>query len=346
MFFFRKTSMHDFGKRLRYLYAFANRRLVHLNLQILYQCNFRCKICDFWKEPYKRMPKLSASDVWAISEKLRAIGPLIVSIGGGEPLLHPELPEIVRALAKFHFPVMICNGWFVTPHRARELFKAGLYEISISLDYADPTKHDAQRGMPGAFAQARQALQTLAKNRVYPHQRVHMISVIMQDNLHEIEPLVRLAQKIGVTYLVTLYSHARGTKTQRLPQKGISAHLLTLRKKYPNFVALRGYLSRFTEATRNQWKVLPCYAGKNLFNIDCQGNVTRCIDRLDDVAGNILTDEIFSIKKALLRQYETIECGDCWTSCRGNIETLMYGQRRLLNLRDSYLMTKNLPLGA
>lgn len=334
--------MHDLRKRLRYLYSFVTRQLVHLNLQILYQCNFRCAICDFWKKPYKEMPMFSLSDLSTISEKLRSTGPLIVSIGGGEPFLHPELTGIVYALARHHFPVMICNGWYVTPDRARELFKSGLYEISISLDYADPGKHDRQRGVPGAFDHALQALEVLHKNRAYPHQRVHMISVIMDDNLSEIEPLIKLAQEIGITYLVTLYSHGRGSKKSRASQKDASVYLLDLKKKYPNFVALRGYLSRFTQASAKG--AFPCYAGKNLFNIDCQGNVTRCIDRLDDVAGNMLTDDITSIKQALRKQFETNDCGDCWTSCRGNIESLMYGYRRFEDLLDSYQVTRSIPI--
>lgn len=334
--------MHDLGKRLRYTYSFIRKRLVHLNLQILYQCNFRCSICDFWKEPYKSMPQLSAANAEIIAEKLKAAGPLIVTIGGGEPLLHQELTEIVRAFSTNNFPVMICNGWFLTPDRARELLEAGLYEVSISVDYADPEKHDQQRGMPGSFERALAGLDMLHRNRVHPSQRVHMISVIMDDNLMEIEPLIQLAQKIGITYLVTLYSHSRGTKAVRASRADISAHLLTLRKKYPNFVGVRGYLSRFTEAMNGG--VNPCYAGKNLFNIDCQGNVTRCIDRLDRVAGNILTSDFRTIKRELRKQHDSNDCAACWTSCRGNIETLMYGSQRLVNLWDSHQVTKNVPL--
>jgi MoaA/NifB/PqqE/SkfB family radical SAM enzyme len=316
---------------------------VHLNLQILYQCNFRCTICDFWKEPYKSMPHLSAMDARTIAGKLGSTGPLIVSIGGGEPLLHPELTEIVRTFAQDHFPVMICNGWYMTAHQARDLFKAGLYEVSISLDYADPAKHDSQRGMPGAFDRAVAGLEMLHANRTHPRQRVHMISVIMDDNLDEIEPLIRLARKMGITYLITLYSHARGSKASRNPDHDVSARLLDLRKRYPNFVGVRGYLSRFTEATSGKG-VLPCYAGKNLFNIDCQGNVTRCIDRLDNVAGNILKEDFRTIERALGNQHQENDCGECWTSCRGNIETLMYGTRRLGNLIDSHEVTKRVPL--
>ncbi len=335
--------MRDLGKRLRYAYSFMRKRLVHLNLQILYQCNFSCTICDFWKEPYKSMPKLSASDARIISEKLRGRGPMIVSIGGGEPLLHPELPEICRALAVHHFPVMICNGWYMTPEKARELWNAGLYEVSISLDYADPARHDQQRGRAGAYDRALAGLETLFTTRVHPYQRVHMISVLMDDNLDEIEPLIKLAQDRGITYLVTLYSHGRGSKASRNPHSDVSARLLELKRKYPNFVAVRGYLARFTHATIGKG-VAPCYAGKNLFNIDCRGNVTRCIDRLDQVAGNILTDNVTAILRELGKQYEANDCGACWTSCRGNIETLMYGPQRFANYLDSYQMTKNVPL--
>lgn len=336
--------MRELGKKVKYAYSFLRRRLVHLNLQLLYRCNFRCTICDFWKEPYTKMPMLSASDVTVMSGKLQKIRPLIVSLGGGEPLLHPELVEIVHTLEKNHFPVMICNGWYVTPELARDLFKAGLYEISISVDYANSEKHDRQRGVAGAFDRAVHALETLHKNRIRPHQRVHMISVVMDDNIEEIEPLIRLACEIGITYLVTLYSHGRGSKESRISRRDISDHLLSLKRKYPNFVALRGYLTRFTEAVTTSNGVIPCYAGKNLFNIDCQGNVTRCIDTLDRIAGNILKDDFTDIKRALLKQHEANDCGHCWTSCRGNIESLMYGGQRIMNMLDTYRITRSVPL--
>lgn len=331
-------------KKMKYLWSFSRHNLVHLNLQLLYQCNFRCKICDFWKEPYTSMPQLSADNISIISEKVAEAGPMIVSIGGGEPLLHPELQQIIRTLSDRHFPVMISNGWYVTPENARAMFKAGLYEISISVDYADAAHHDRQRGTPGAFDRALYALDTLNKNRVRPDQRVHMISVIMDDNLDDIEDLIRMARSLGVTYLVTMYSHERGKKTSRHSHRDISAHLCHLREKYPEFVAIRGYLSQFTVAATSDRGVEPCYAGKNLFNIDCQGNVTRCIDRLNHGAGNILTDDFSIIRKNLLRQYDTNDCGACWTSCRGNIESLMYGKQRLRNLYDSYQVTKSRPL--
>ncbi len=332
-------------KKLAYAYSFLRKQLIHLNLQLLYSCNFKCKICDFWKEPYARHPHLSVDQAKIISEKLKPLGPLVVSIGGGEPLLHKNLIEIIQIMAKDNFPVMICNGWYITPENAKELFRAGLHEVSISVDYASAEKHDEQRGKKGAFDHAISALETLQKNRAHADQRVHMISVIMDDNIDEVESLIKIAKSIGVTYLITFYSHGRGKKENRSLYTDISKRLLSLQKQYKEFVSIPEYIQRFAEVDNNAG-ITPCYAGKNLFNIDSQGNVTRCIDMLEDVAGNILTDDLNVIKQNLHNQFKTNACGECWTSCRGSIETLRYGKQSISNLIVYYNMVKAVPLVA
>ena len=117
---------NETGKRLRYCLRVAKREMVHLNLQVLYRCNFKCGICDFWSSPdFAARPELTAAQAGLMAEKLRPLRPLIVSIGGGEPLLHPEVEEITKAFSRDHFPVMITNGWFMTPAKARALFARG-----------------------------------------------------------------------------------------------------------------------------------------------------------------------------------------------------------------------------
>lgn len=337
-------AMREIGKMARYAASFAARRLVHTNLQLLYDCNLSCRICDFWEPKWKAEPRLSLAQVEVIARKLAAIGPQIISIGGGEPLLHPELAGIVRALSRRHFPVMICNGWYVTPDNARALFEAGAYEVSVSVDYADRAKHDRQRGVDGAFDRAISALEILNRSRVNPHQRVHMISVVMDDNLDEIEPLIRLSRRMGITYLVTLYSDARGAKESRAIPADVSRRLLALKSAYPEFVALRGYVAQFSRAVRDGG-IGPCRAGANLCNIDSRGNMALCIDRMDDPVGNILMDGPEVLVRRLREKVRTNACRDCWTSCRGSIETLMYGPARTGNLWDYYQMARSVGIG-
>lgn len=330
-------------KKLRFGYSFLRKRLCHVNLQVSYSCNFHCQICDFWKEDYRDKPRMTLGQVHTIAERLRPAGPQIVSVGGGEPLMHPDIVNIAGILSRNNFVAMICNGWFVTPEMARALFSAGIYEVSVSVDYADPAKHDAQRGCRGAFDRAIKALEILRKARSRADQRVHMISVLMNDNLDDIEPLIELSRKIGVTYLVTLYSDNRGTKTPRSPSMDIASRLLALKARYPEFVAVRGYLERFTEAVAHGG-IYPCMAGRNLLNIDSQGNVTLCIDQLENPTGNIFVDPLSEILAGTNERQRNGNCSGCWTSCRGTVESLMYGRRFVRNLLDYYRMTKAVPL--
>lgn len=333
------------AKKAQYAYNFIRGRLVHTNLQLLYDCNFRCQICDFWRPGQVRRPRLSAAQVAVIAEKLGRIGPQIVSIGGGEPLLHPELVEIVRLLSRQHFPVMICNGWFVTPERARALFEAGIYEVSISVDYADPDRHDRQRGMPGAHRRALEALEVLERSRVHPWQRVHMISVVLDDNLGDLPVLIERCADLGITYLVTLYSDARGKMPSRSLPRDLGERLLELKARYPRFVALRGYLARFSEAAR-QGGVGGCQAGRLLCNVDSQGAVSLCIDRVDEPVGNLLDDPVETVVAALGQAHRRNRCTGCWTSCRGSIESVRRPREALGNLLDYVQMTREAPLGA
>ena len=91
-------------------------------------------------------------------------------------------------------------------------------------------------------------------------------------------------------------------------------------------------------------EIKPCRAGRNLFNIDSTGAVSTCIDRLDDPVGNILEDDVDTLYRRLADQQRTSDCGACWTSCRGPVETMMYGRERLRNLRDMDNMLKDVPL--
>ena len=105
------------GRKLRYAWSLVAGRMLHVNLQILYNCNCRCRICDFWRGAYRDRPQMSVDQAAIVADKLNEIGPQIVSIGGGEPLLHPDLEALARTLARHHFPVLITNGTLVTPDR-------------------------------------------------------------------------------------------------------------------------------------------------------------------------------------------------------------------------------------
>jgi MoaA/NifB/PqqE/SkfB family radical SAM enzyme len=100
-----------------------------------------------------------------ISSKLAEAGSMIVPIEGGEPLLRADIADIVRAFARYHHPILFTNGWRVTPAVANNSGARGLSEVGVSLDYADPARHDAHRGEPGTFDAALRAVGSCATPR-------------------------------------------------------------------------------------------------------------------------------------------------------------------------------------
>lgn len=333
-----ESELNYYRKSLNLVSAFFRKHFIHCNLQVTYRCNFECQICDFWKDDYDKTRELSLKDVEIISKKLSELGTIIVSLAGGEPLIRKDLYQIIGILNKNHFPILITNGWYINEENSKAILRAGLQEISVSVDYANPAKHDTQRGAPGAFDKAINALKLLRKNRPYRRNRIHMITVLMDDNLEEIEPLIKLSREIGVTYMVNLYSFNRGTKTGKLPANNVTQYLLSLKKKYPEFITLHSYIERLDQAI-SKGGIGNCQTGRLLLNIDNKGNVARCTETLGEPVGNILTQSMTDIRRSLWDRYKNQDCALCWTSCRGFVES-MYTPPRWKQFKDFLITVK------
>lgn len=332
-------ELHYQHRSLKLGLVFFRRRLIHCNLQVTYRCNFRCQICDFWKEPHDSSDELTVEQIRRIGRKLNRLGTMVISLGGGEPLMREDLYQVIAVLNETnHFPILITNGWFVNETVAKEILRAGLQEISVSVDYADPAKHDAQRGCVGSWNRAIKALELLNRYRPDHRNRVHMITVLMDDNLEEVEPLLQLCRDLGVTYFINLYSSGRGTKPSRAPDGKVTDKLLELKTKYSEFISLTSYVGQFDQAIA-EGGIGNCQAGYLTFNIGSRGEVSRCIDTIDEPVGNILTDEITDLRDRLQKAQKKGSCAQCWTSCRGSVESL-YMPPRIRQFREFYVSVK------
>jgi len=72
-------------------------------------------------------------------DKLGDLGTSVVTISGGEPLLHPELDQIIGRIRKNGIVAgMITNGYLLMPDRIERLNQAGLEWLQISIDNVNP----------------------------------------------------------------------------------------------------------------------------------------------------------------------------------------------------------------
>jgi MoaA/NifB/PqqE/SkfB family radical SAM enzyme len=100
------------------------------------RCNLSCTYCNEYDDYSKPVPV--ATMVSRIN-KLADLGTSILTLSGGEPLLHPELDEIISAMrGRGVLACMITNGYLLTPERVRRLNRAGLDHMQISIDNVMP----------------------------------------------------------------------------------------------------------------------------------------------------------------------------------------------------------------
>jgi len=316
----RTAHLSPWQKKMRLARTFALGRPIWCAWQVTYRCNFRCTFCNYWKESAHREEELSLAEIEKGSANLATIGSLLVSIAGGEPFLRKDLPQVVEAISRYHFAFITTNGFLVTRRLARELYDAGLWGISISIDYADEKAHDAARGVRGAFRKAVQALEIFSEERTRPYQRVNLMAVLMNDNLEDMEGLIRLAEKVGANFMVQPYSDLKTGEKRFLPSQGSSRVLLELKRRYPHFLSNPEFLAKFDLAVSEG--VPGCLAGKRFFNIDNVGRVAPCVENRFAPVGKV-TDEPFGPVMKRLRSSAPEDCRGCWYNCRGEIESLL-----------------------
>ncbi len=309
------------AKKWRLLRQWTARYPMWCAWQVTYRCNFRCGFCGYWQDPRGAESEPSADQIGQACRKLDKLGTMLISLAGGEPLLRADIVEIVRKVARFHIPFITTNGWLLTPELARQLFQAGLWGVSVSIDYADPAMHDKRRGAKGAFDRAVRALDYLTAARVHRWQRVNVMTVLLHDNLDHIEPLLRLAARHDAYLMVQPYGMLKtGHDLFCCRQEGVSQRLLNLRQRYRNFLSNPHFLSRFDEALNGG--VAGCRAGSAFFSIDSLGEVSSCVEPCATPVGNIYQDDGQVLMRRLRQQARGNNCRQCWYNCRGEVEML------------------------
>ncbi|MFN8417427.1 MAG: radical SAM protein [Cytophagaceae bacterium] len=113
------------------------------NYYVTYRCNATCSFCDIWEKPSPYVTPLQAEQNF---RDLKKLGVKIIDFTGGEPLLHRELPTLLRLAKKYGMITTVTTNGLLYPKRATEL-KGLIDMLHFSLDAADASTHDTMRGV-------------------------------------------------------------------------------------------------------------------------------------------------------------------------------------------------------
>lgn len=164
---------------------------------LTYKCQCRCAHCG--TTPYAAKPgkDLGESETLELIRQAAALGAGGFYFFGGEPLLVPWLPDLVREARRLGLVATLdTNGLLLDRRLAAVLRDAGLDRIGVSLDSADEAEHDRLRGRPGAYKAALDAMRFCAEAGM----DVSLSTYATKESLRDggLDRTIALARGLGV----------------------------------------------------------------------------------------------------------------------------------------------------
>ncbi|WP_367039134.1 cytosylglucuronate decarboxylase [Streptomyces sp. Je 1-332] len=164
----------------------------YLFVRLLEACNADCFMCEFALS--RDTFRFSLEDFAELLPKARAAGVGYVRFTGGEPLMHQDVVELVRAGTDAGMKMSMITNGMMLPKKAPRLADAGLAQVIVSLDGGSAATHDVYRRSPGMFDNGLRGLRDAAALGVLP--RVN--TVVGPHNYTEMPDLQKVLTEAGV----------------------------------------------------------------------------------------------------------------------------------------------------
>lgn len=294
------------------------------------RCNLACGHCylDAVQRKGEAPGELATAEALDVVRQIAAAAPgAMLVLTGGEPLLRPDLAELVAAAARLGLmPVVGTNGVMLDARRAAVLKAAGAAGVGISVDSATPEFHDRLRGKPGAWAAALDGMRAARAAGL----AVQMQTTLFPENRNALGALAHLARKADALALnfFFLVCTGRGVTQTDMPQSMYEetlAAIVALQREQPQMMIrarcapyvrrLLGLRAGESREGYEGWSSA-CLAGRSYLRITPQGRVTPC-PYIAEVVGDLRAQplaEIWSSDATLRRLRNELpggKCGDC-----------------------------------
>jgi MoaA/NifB/PqqE/SkfB family radical SAM enzyme len=228
------------------------------------RCNLSCTYCNEFDDVSKPVP---LEEMCARLDKLAALGTTVITISGGEPLLHPDLDDIIRRIRKNGVIAgMITNGYLLTADRIRRLNRAGLEHLQISIDNVNPDDVSKK-----SLKVLDKKLQLLAEHAEF---HVNINSVVGGGIRHPQDALTigRRAVALGFTSTVgIIHNHYGQLQPLDAEERAVYREMRQLGKK--SYARLNYFQENIADAQPNDWR---CRSGARYLYICEDGLVHYC----------------------------------------------------------------------
>jgi MoaA/NifB/PqqE/SkfB family radical SAM enzyme len=231
------------------------------------RCNLSCAYCNEYDRVSNPVP---TAEMLRRIERLAALGTGIVTLSGGEPLLHPNLDELILSVRRHGMiATIITNGYLLNPERIERLNRAGLEHLQISIDNVEPCDVSKK-----SLKVLDRKLQWLAE---YAEFDVNINSVLGGGirNPEDARAVARRAEELGFETTVGII-HDRDGQLRSLGEKEREVYERIKAEKKPAFWAFAYdnlFHKNLAQGQPNEWH---CRAGSRYLYVCEDGLVHYC----------------------------------------------------------------------
>ena len=206
------------------------RPLRDLRISVTDRCNFRCRYCmprERFGENHTFLPRrayLSFEEIEKVVTACRPLGLEKVRITGGEPLLRPDLHDLISRISSTGVEVALTTNASLLSGQAPRLADAGLDRVTVSLDALDPKIHSQMTDSSIPVEVVLGGIDAALEAGLSPVK----VNCVVQRGVNETEvaPLVRRFRGTGVTVRFIEYMDVGRTNGWQLGQVVSSTDLL------------------------------------------------------------------------------------------------------------------------
>lgn len=228
------------------------------------RCNLACTYCNEFDDHSAPVP---TAEMLSRIECLAHLGTTIITISGGEPLLHPGLDEIIRAIRRHGaIATLITNGYLLTAARIERLNRAGLEHVEISIDNVRPD------GVSKKSLKVLDQKLTLLKRHAQFDVNINSVLGTGVANPADALTIAQRARGLGFSSTVGIvHDHSGQLHPLDAEQRRIYAELTRIDKRL--YSRYNQFQHNLVEGLPNDWH---CHAGSRYLYICEEGLVHYC----------------------------------------------------------------------